>query len=206
MVETGTLDTVMLDEFSWTPVVTYPSPAPVEVKLLKLDLACGQVCTEGFEGVDIAGVEGVKHVCDLSKPDWPFADNSVDEARSAHFLEHLDGSERITFFNELYRVLKPGAGCLITTPYAFNERAIGDPTHKSLIGQWTYLYFDKSWREANKLTHGPYERIKCDFEVQFPFQAIDPQIALRNEETKQWMLRHFVNAINDLTALVIKRA
>lgn len=185
--------------------VIAPVETPVEVKLLKLDLACGQVCQAGFEGVDIAEVEGVKHVHDLTRLPWPFETSSVDEARASHYLEHLDGAQRIDFMNELWRILKPGAGCLITTPYAWNNRALGDPTHKSMICDWTYYYFNKAWREANKLTHGPYAAIVADFDTSFPWQGLDPFIAQRDANAQQWMATHYVNAISDLTALVVAK-
>ena len=47
---------------------------------VKLDIACGANCTEGFDGVDIAKVnDRVKHVHNLLSFPWPFADESVDE-------------------------------------------------------------------------------------------------------------------------------
>ena len=36
---------------------------------------------------------------------WPWADASIDEAHSSHFIEHLTAPERAHFVNELYRVL-----------------------------------------------------------------------------------------------------
>lgn len=177
-----------------------------EVKLRKLDLACGAVPMDGFEGVDIASCEGiVKHVHDLTQYPWPFETSSIDEARCSHFLEHLDGSERIDFMNELWRILKPGAGCLITTPYAWHDRALGDPTHKSLINQWTYLYFQKKWREDNKLTHGPYARIICDFEVSYPYVSFDPDMNGRHQEFVGWHAKHSINAVQDQVTLVVAK-
>lgn len=187
-------------------VAVPPVQDPVEVKLLKVDLACGQVPTEGFQGVDIDGCDGlVPIVHDLNTYPWPFETSSVDEARCSHYLEHLDGMERIDFMNELWRILKPGAGCLITTPFCWNDRAIGDPTHKSLIGQWTYLYFQKSWREANKLTHGPYKRIVCDFEVSYPYVSFDQDLVGRHAEHVNYASRHYVNAVSDMVALVVAK-
>jgi SAM-dependent methyltransferase len=185
--------------------VIAPVETPVEVKLLKLDLACGQVCQQGFEGVDIAAVDGVKHVHDLNVYPWPFEDSSVDEARSSHYLEHLDGLQQIEFMNELWRILKNGSGALITTPYGHSVRAWQDPTHLRPIFAESYLYYNRPWREANKLTHGPYERIKCNFDISFPWQAIDSNIAARDANAQQWMTRFYVNAINDITALVVAR-
>lgn len=57
-------------------------------QLVKLDLACGQSPREGFEGVDFLAPD-VKHRVDLFKFPWPWADNSVDELHSSHFVEHL---------------------------------------------------------------------------------------------------------------------
>lgn len=174
--------------------------------LLKLDIACGAVPQDGFEGVDIDSCGGiVKHVHDLTVFPWPFETSSADEMRCSHFLEHLDGSQRIDFMNELWRILKPGAGCLITTPFAWHDRAIGDPTHKSLINQWTYFYFQKSWREQNKLTHGPYARIVCDFDVSFPYVAFDGMTQGRSVEYVNYVSRHAINAICDMVALVVAK-
>lgn len=187
-------------------VVVPPIQDAPEVKLFKLDLACGQVPMEGFEGVDIDSCDGlVKHVHDLTTYPWPFETSSVDEARSSHFLEHLDGEQRIDFMNELYRILKPGAGCLITTPYAWNDRALGDPTHKSLINNWTYLYFSKKWREENKLTHGPYKRIVCDFDITHPYVAFDQMMQGRHPDFVGFASRHYINTISDLVTLVVAK-
>jgi hypothetical protein len=58
----------------------------------RLDLGCGLNPKEGFEGVDIRG-GAAKHVCDLLKFPWPFADNSIDEIHASHFLEHVPARE-----------------------------------------------------------------------------------------------------------------
>ena len=75
---------------------------------LKLDLGCGRHKREGFLGVDSSPDCGADVVHDLNVIPWPFEDASVDEVNCSHFLEHLDGAERIVFMNELYRVMKPG--------------------------------------------------------------------------------------------------
>ena len=45
-----------------------------------------------------------------------------------------------------------------------------------------YLYWDKNWREANKLTHGNYD-LKCNFKFWIYYAWQDPTVAQRNEET-----------------------
>src|SRR5262245_23385575 len=79
-----------------------------EPDLLKIDLGCGTNPQPGFLGADIIKTKQAEWIVDLRKR-WPWKDNSVDEAVSSHFLEHLTGPERAHFANELYRVLKPGA-------------------------------------------------------------------------------------------------
>lgn len=182
-----------------------PADVLVEQKQFRLDLACGQVCAAGFEGVDIAPGDGVKHVVDLMTTPWPFETSSVDEARSSHFFEHLDGDQQIGFMNELWRILKPGAGALITTPFGWSVRAWQDPTHKRPIFVETYLYYQKAWREANKLTHGPYAKILCDFDITTPHQAIDGFLQNKNLETQQWLARHCVNTVHDIVVLAVAK-
>ena len=64
----------------------------VSTPTVKLDLGCGQNPKEGFEGVDIRGGKA-KHVCDLFKFPWPFADESIDEIHASHFCEHIPSRE-----------------------------------------------------------------------------------------------------------------
>ena len=97
---------------------------------MKLDIGCGKNKKEGFTGVDQYAMDGVDVVLNVAKDRWPWEDGSVEEAHCSHFLEHLDATERIHFYNELYRVLKVGGRATIITPHWASNRAYGDPTHK----------------------------------------------------------------------------
>lgn len=126
---------------------------------LRLDLGCGPNKRPGFVGVDVLPFPGVDVVHDLRQP-WPWEAETVDEAFSSHFIEHLTGTERIHFFNELYRVLKTGARAQIVCPHWAHESAYGDPTHQwPPVTPWTFYYLDKEWRARNA-PHVPYT---CDF-------------------------------------------
>ena len=46
---------------------------------------------------------------------WPWQYNTVDEAHMSHALEHFTGPQRVQIFNELHRVMKPGAIATIIT-------------------------------------------------------------------------------------------
>jgi len=159
-----------------------PAPREEVPEGLYLDLACGQSKREGYQGVDIAGIEGVDHVHDLTKLPWPFEDNSVDGAHCSHFLEHLDGDQQIDFMNELHRVLKPKAECFVICPYGFSPRAWQDPTHKRPIFAECFLYYNAFQREQMKTTHGPYARITADFDADISFHVADEWMK-KNPET-----------------------
>jgi ubiquinone/menaquinone biosynthesis C-methylase UbiE len=170
---------------------------------LKIDIGCGKNKCQGFTGMDSIAFEGVDIVHDVRITPWPFEDGQVDEVHSSHFLEHLTGEQRVAFFNELYRVMKPGATARIITPHWSNERAYGDPTHQwPPVCSWTYFYLLKSWREVN----APHTGYNCDFYYSLvgTLDPNDTNIAHRNDETKGYMMRYYVNSCVDLVATVTK--
>lgn len=175
-------------------------------KIIKLDLGCGQSKTSpDFIGVDFVKVPGVDVVHDLTKFPYPFKDNSVTEIFSSHFVEHLDGFERAKFMDECYRILIPGGKMRLIHPYYKSIRSVQDFTHKwPPISEHSYLYWDKNWRQANKLTHGHYN-LKCDFEFAIYYSWQDGTVANRNEETRTFWSDKYWNVIADLIVDLIKR-
>lgn len=177
--------------------------APEQVTTLKLDLGCGKNKQPGFVGVDAISFDGVDLAWDLRQI-WPWADNSVDEVHSSHFVEHLTGQERIFFFNELYRVMKPGTQARIITPSWSHERAYGDPTHQwPPVCGWTYFYLNKAWRDVN----APHVGYDCDFDYMLSgaHDPNDDHVAFRNLETKVIMMQRYVNTTTDLIAVLTKK-
>lgn len=181
---------------------------------IKLDLACGQSCREGYEGVD--RWEGAKHQLDLLKFPWPWKDSSVEALHSSHFVEHIphgDGPKDLffSFFDECWRILKPGATMEVITPCARNNRAFQDPTHRRFIVAESFLYLNRDWRKANKLDH---YSVLCDFDVNVdPALSVDangkswmddPEVALRSDAVKNQILNerfnHQWNRIADWSA------
>lgn len=185
-------------------------------KVVALDLGCGQMkstvkfFTENLQitpdeviGVDIAPCDGVDVIHDLTKFPYPFKNESVDAIFSSHFVEHLDGTERIKFFNECYRILKPGGKMRLLHPYYKSVRAVQDPTHKwPPIAENSYLYWDKNWREANKLDHYP---INCDFEFSIYYTWQDTSVANRSEETRTFFVDKYWNVVADMLVDLKKR-
>lgn len=152
--------------------------------------------------MDIVKTPATDIVWDLRFTPWPWKDNEVDEAHAAHFLEHLTGRERITFMNELHRVLKPGAQATIITPYWSSMRSVQDPTHEwPPIAEASYLYFNKKWREDNKLDH---YAIYADFDFGYAYN-VDTGWAMRNQEARDFALRYYSNVVADLVVTLTKR-
>ena len=193
---------------------------------MKLDLGCGKSKKADWTGVDAIAFPGVDVVTNLADrvhtalcisrreaeegctcprdrnvfAPWPWADESVDEAHSSHFVEHLNPFERKHFIEELWRVMKPGAQAQIITPYAFSERAYGDLTHQwpPLVGFW-FFYLDADWCAVNSAHH----TYKANFKVGWG-HALRPDLMSRNAEFQQEALAKELNASMDVIATFTK--
>jgi SAM-dependent methyltransferase len=82
---------------------------------LKLNLGCGAERLEGFVNVDFYHTSADLKV-DLYSYPWPWADNSVDQVATFHFLEHVPDLERTLL--EIHRILKPGGLFWVKVPHA----------------------------------------------------------------------------------------
>lgn len=170
---------------------------------LKLDFGCGNIPAEGFTGVDIIKFDKVAKVVDLRKKPWPWMDNSVEEARASHFVEHLTALERVIFCNELYRILVPGGQCQVITPHWASCRAYGDFTHVwPPVSEFWFHYLNKSWRE----TQAPHTDIKynpdglnCDFEITWGY-ALREDVLVKNQELQQMMIQNYKEVCQDTWA------
>lgn len=178
-------------------------------KLLRLDVACGNNKNKGWTGIDIIkkGTQAdIEH--NLLHFPWPLEDESVDEVNCSHFLEHIphgtDGYNDpfFEFFNELWRIMKPGATALFVTPYYTSGRAYQDPTHQRFIAENTFIYFNKYWRsEMNKLDHYP---ITTDFEIVSINYALSPEHNGRSSEAIQHAVAHYWNTVMDMQVTIRK--
>lgn len=173
-----------------------------ESKGIKLDIACGQNKRSGFVGVDIAPGPGVDFVWDLEQYPWePFKDNSVKEVNVSHYAEHT--KDLMKFMNEIFRICEDGAKITIIGPYYTSIRCWQDPTHTRALSEATWLYYQKSWREANRLSHYP---INCNFEVSNIVLYFNEPWNQKSEEAKQFAIRHYWNVVSDiLVELIVKK-
>jgi hypothetical protein len=194
---------------------------------LKLDLACGQGCKDGFVGVDMAPTPAAKYVFNLLKFPWPFEDNSVEEIHCSHFIEHIpmafigkDGQYRLVpethddqdlffaFFDECHRILKHFGKMTVFCPASASDRAFQDPTHRRFITDITFNYLSKKWRSDTGLSH---YNVKANFGNQLQYSTIPWQkcvapgeiAAARVAEVQQRMFKHYRNYINDWVCVLM---
>jgi len=98
---------------------------------MRLNLGCGGRKFPDWINIDKFPTCGPDQIVDLEQFPWPWPDNSVDEVRLYHVLEHL-GAETVVYLGiikELYRVCRDGAAINIIVPHPRHDDFIGDPTH-----------------------------------------------------------------------------
>ena len=193
------------------PLVAQP------VAPLRLDLGCGKNKRDGFTGVDELSFEQVDVCANLGVTPWRFEprpgrptlplrrdgtlpDDSVDEAHCSHFLEHLTWAQRVPFINELYRVLKPQAKCLLIIPHWNSARFYGDPDHKEPLSEWAFFYWDANWRRDN----APHTKYDCHFGVTYSYN-LHPELVPRNQEYQLYALKFYKDAAQDVVATLTKQ-
>ena len=76
--------------------------------MLKLDLGAGNVRLPGYTAIDDSLGHDVRAL--------PFRDDSVDEIRASHVLEHIPYREALPTVEHWFRVLKPGGIIRIAVP------------------------------------------------------------------------------------------
>ena len=93
----------------------------------KVDIGCGPQKTPGYTGVDIYPYEGVDVVQNFDESPWNIPDQSCSNIRCIHVIEHV--RDLRVFFEELYRISKPGCHIRIETPHFSSANSWIDPTH-----------------------------------------------------------------------------
>ena len=177
-------------------------------KEIRLDIGCGKNKKEGFTGIDQYKMDGVDVVMDV-RTRWPYEDNSVDEVHCSHFVEHLTGAERVHFFNELFRVMKPGAKATIIVPHWASNRAYGDFTHQwPPVSEMMFYYLSAKWRE----TDAPHTDAKwnpkgytCDFACVWGY-GMRADLVTRSADYQQFAMQNYKEACQDTHCTMTKPA
>ena len=175
---------------------------------MKIDIGCGPNKKEGFVGVDQYPFPNVDHVLNVGSESLPFEDGSVEEVHASHFVEHLTATERCHLFNELNRVMAPGAKMTMIVPHWGSSRAYGDPTHQwPPIGEMWFYYLKREWRMAQAphtdKSNWP-QGYDCDFDATWGY-SLHPGFTTRNAEFQQFAMNHYREGAQDVIATITRR-
>jgi len=133
---------------------------------------------------------------------WPYKDNSVKEITCAGVMEYIPGKLRGQFMDEIHRILVPEGKAAFAVAYWNTARGFQDYRYEwPPLCEQSFLYFNKGWRETNKLELG----IKCDFDFTYGYTP-DPETAARNDESRSFYIKRYTNCIETLHLMLVKRA
>lgn len=108
---------------------------------MKIDLGSGRAHFEDYTTVDKDPKVGADIQADILN--LPLEDESVDEIRAHHILEHLPNDKKVEIMKEMWRVLKKNGIISIEVPIAGTQESYQDPTHISYWHPATFWYFTK---------------------------------------------------------------
>lgn len=98
------------------------------MNIKKLNLGCGMDYKANYINLDYNRNIKADIYHDLNKFPYPFKDNEFDEIYCHHILEHIDDVLRVT--EEMWRISKPNAKIIITSPHSSSFEVNVDITHK----------------------------------------------------------------------------
>lgn len=106
-------------------------------------------------------------ICTLGWHAIPLPDHSVDVAVAHHVLEHIgrqgETGDWFFFWEDLYRVLKPGGLVRFWSPLASSTWAWADPSHTRALSPESFVFLDQGSYRLPGSTISPF-RLRCDFE------------------------------------------
>jgi len=104
---------------------------------MRLNLGAGLNKLNGYINIDKSKKAELDLVLDLDYEVFPYENNSVEEIRATHILEHIKNI--IPLMNECYRVLKVGGKMHISVPQGIGIWA--DPTHLRAFSKISFRYY-----------------------------------------------------------------
>ena len=104
-----------------------------------LDLGCGPNKFPGSIGADMNPDTAADVLCHIDQGALPFRDNSFDEVRALHVIEHV--ADVIKTMEELHRITRPGGTIFLVTPHYTDFSSFRDPTHRWHLNTYSFLYF-----------------------------------------------------------------
>ncbi|MBI2307779.1 MAG: tetratricopeptide repeat protein [Rhodocyclales bacterium] len=148
---------------------------------LKLNLGCGNRKEAGFVNVDCVAACAPDLVVNLEQTPWPWGDDSVNEVKLTHVLEHLGQSPDafLAIVRELWRVCSDGARIDIAVPHPRSDFFIGDPTHvRPITGGMLNLFnrrLNREWAAVGAANTPLGDILGVDFEVESVVHDLMPR-------------------------------
>ena len=177
---------------------------------MKLNLGCGNKILDGYVNVDKFDLYNVDIKHDLEKFPYPFNDNSVEEIKLSHVLEHIgqDPDIFIKILKEIYRICKNQALINIAVPHPRHDDFIADPTHVRPITVLGLSLFDKAQNEEwEKMgaANTPLGLIhKVNFKIESSIYHIEDDIMLKykagdiDKLKLDYMIKYYNNVIKQI--------
>jgi len=138
----------------------------------KLNLGCGKKQMEGWVNIDIRDF-GQEIIRDITRG-LPFDDSSVDEISASHSLEHIERKDIDFVWEEIYRVLKPGAIVFIRVPHSLGSQVFM-MDHLSYWNENTVEVLCNKWGSEDHFTKTNFQILqneKVDEELHIKLKAI----------------------------------
>jgi SAM-dependent methyltransferase len=170
---------------------------------LRLDLGCGYVKPPGYVGLDdLRGVGGLQGqlpsveggpdvLLDLNEDAYPFADGSVEEIRSRHFLEH---SHLDHVFEQSHRLLRPGGLFVGIVPYANSADGLS-PGH--------HVFLTERFFERNPSFGQKFQIARITYRQSEEWEAW-PRL-LRKLIPYDWARTHLFNVCKEMRVEAVRR-
>lgn len=146
----------------------------------------------------------IEHIpmCYIRPQTYTAQDGTLMSTGSAKYAEAPDcpGCKDlfVAFMDECYRVLKPNGKLTIICPNARSNRAFQDPTHRRFIVAESFGYFNKKWRDDNKLDH---YGIESNFEISVN-PIISQDMTLLHPEAQARQFNMNWNVVHDWHAVL----
>ena len=123
-----------------------------------LDVGCGPTKYPGSIGIDMNPRTAADVLCNLDRGALPFRDNSFDQVRAEHLIEHV--ADVIATMEEFHRVTRPGGTIFILTPHYTDLNSFTDPTHRWHLTSYSFHYFYPGGRHGDKTLWQTKARMK----------------------------------------------
>lgn len=143
---------------------------------MKLNIGSGYKRLDGYLNIDHDPLVNPDICINIDTETWPIPDNSIEEIRAHHILEHI-GEGFLHVIKEIYRVSQNGTIIDIIVPHPRHDNYYGDPTHRRPITPLMLKQFSKKYCQNHKETHnsssGFAPRLNVDLEIIDTTYSID---------------------------------